>query len=210
MRALMLVLLFGFLSAAEPVKPILVVAYAPFAGRGVNGSGTLAAALTKQSIAGHPVVHAILPVRWGEPEKRLPALIAQHDPVIIVGLGEGHPGRIAVEMQGVNKAAGPDENKQPPTSELLAADGPASRPSRWRFDSAWFAGGRVPVVASKNAGTYLCNSMLYVGLGLDERFIGFVHLPPQGTVPDLNYTTVLTPPVVTLLKHNVPTVKDSP
>jgi hypothetical protein len=97
-------------NAAEPV--ILVTAFQPFAGRGVNGSATVAQRLAGEIIAGCRVAVLVMPVRWGEPARQLPAAVARLQPRLLLGLGEGDPGLVSVERVGANLARPiPDEGQ---------------------------------------------------------------------------------------------------
>lgn len=180
---------------------ILVTAYKAFAGRGVNGSETIATALEGQVIAGHRVSTLVMPVRWGEPESSMPRAIADRHPTMVLGLGEGYPGKVTVEFTAKNQAEHPDEDKKAPPAELLKG-GPATRTARVAFDAAWFTGTKIPVVRSEDAGTYLCNDCLYVGLGTDVPTVGFMHLPPQGDASSDAYRALLVPIVTEMLKRN--------
>lgn len=183
-RSLLFVLLSTLLGAAE--APVLVIAFGPFAGRGENGSATLAAGLEGRSIGGHRIVTAVLPVRWGEPEAQLPALIERHRPCLILGLGEGHPGRVAIETRAANRRAHPDEAGRSPTPQI-EVDGPEYRASTLVIDPAALPAAAVPVLHSKDAGSYLCNNLLWTCLAQAEVPAGFVHLPPQGSEDDAAY-----------------------
>jgi pyroglutamyl-peptidase len=206
-RVLVACLVMATLAAADttPAPPVvLVTAFGPFAGRGVNGSETVARSLDQRLIAGARVQMAVLPVLWGEPERRLPELVQRWRPVLLIGLGEGNPGRIAVEQIGRNRAGKYlDEAGKPPTSATLVADGPAQRPVRLAFFATWFANAAIPVVASQDAGDYLCNELLYTALGTSVKLVGFIHLPPQGEVEVQEYVKWLLPVVTGVIERNL-------
>jgi len=195
-----LLLLVGSLSAAEPTT-ILLTAYGPFAGRGLNGSETVARSLDGTDIGGARVHVVVLSVRWGEPEKIVPAAVNSLHPQLVLGLGEGYPEQAAFEQLAVNRAEHVDEaNIAPPA--LLAADGPAQRRATVRFDRGWFAAD-APIRLSNDAGTYLCNNLLYVAAGQVVPAAGFMHLPPQGDTPSADYIARWAPLVKTLITHNL-------
>lgn len=197
-------LLLGLALTVDAAEPILITAFEPFAGRGANGSATVARHLDGGEIAGHPVRIAVLPVRWGEPGARIPALIAEVKPILVIGLGEGHPGRIACETVAANEAKPfPDEAGALPAQGTLAADGPASRAATLRCDPAWFADPPVPVVLSQDAGGYLCNEALWVICGSEVPLRGFVHLPPQGEISDADYAGMIGPVVRMIVGRNL-------
>jgi pyroglutamyl-peptidase len=183
--------------AAEPA--ILLTGFGPFAGRGVNGSETIARRLDGGLVAGRRIHVRILPVRWGEPERTLPPAVAALAPELVLGLGEGHPGRIAVELLGRNRAGHPDETGAAPPASL--GDGPAERAARLAFDAAWFVDAVPPVVASRDAGAYLCNAWLWHAAALPVAKVGFVHLPPQETTGADAYAERILPAVRRLIER---------
>lgn len=193
----------GAATAAEAPR-VLVTGFEAFAGRGVNGSATLARSLEGARIAGYEVRAAVLPVVWDGLEGRLAGLLRTHRPALVLGLGEGRPGRVEIETVGRNRAAGIDERGAPPPEALLEPQGPASRAARLAFDPAWFDGSDPPVIASADAGAYLCNHLLFTGLRVSgERPMGFVHLPPQGAETDERYLARLRPAILALLERNL-------
>jgi pyrrolidone-carboxylate peptidase len=122
--------------------------------------------------------------------------------VLLLGLGEGYPGQVALERTARNHAAHPDEAGAPPPAALDPA-GPATRAWRLAGDPAWFPGSAVPVRLSDDAGDYLCNSMLYAALAQPVAKAGFVHLPPQERSADADYVAALLPVVVTVIERNL-------
>ncbi len=201
-RPLALLLLATMASALESQPVVLITAYGPFEGRGVNGSETVARGLDGLEIAGAVVRVRVLPVRWGEPEARVPAAIDELKPALVIGLGEGHPDRVAVERIARNHAQNPDEAGHAPPATLQIL-GPAQRAATLVFDPAWCAGAAIPVVASDDAGAYLCNNLLYVALASAVPRVGFIHLPPQGETPAEDYRAALAPIVRTIIEHNL-------
>jgi pyrrolidone-carboxylate peptidase len=189
--------------AVEPI--VLVTAFGPFDGRGVNGSTTIAHHLDGMRIAGARISILVLPVRWGEPERRLPSEIERLKPVALLGLGEGRPGQtVYVERVAANVAQGfPDVDGALPPQGALDPAAPASRPVRLRFDRSWFTDTAYQVTDSLDAGGYLCNELLFTALGQLVSTCGFVHLPPQGTVPDALYSEHLVVIVRDLIAHNL-------
>lgn len=186
--------------AVEPV--VLITAFKPFVGRGVNGSETVAKAIDQRLIAGARVQVLILPVHWGEPELQLPLAVAKWKPVLLLGLGEGLPGHVALERMARNHAAHSDEANTPAPA-TLDPSGPASRASRFACDLSWFTANTVPVQLSDDAGNFLCNSLLYTALAQPVAHAGFVHLPPQGEVAGQEYVESLLPIVVTVIERNL-------
>jgi pyrrolidone-carboxylate peptidase len=192
-------------AADQKAKPVvLVTAYGVFDGRAVNGSSTVAKRLDGLEIGGATIAIAILPVRWGEPEARIPKLVAEKKPILLLGLGEGYPDKITCERVGHNKTMDyPDTAGKKPAAATIDALGPAERKATLLFDEAWFAGATFPVKASDDAGAYLCNELLYVAAAEDVDRIGFMHLPPQGETKDDAYCGVCLPVVKLVLEKNL-------
>jgi pyrrolidone-carboxylate peptidase len=188
--------------AAEP--GVLLTAFGPFAGRGVHGSATVAHRLDGTLVAGALIHILVVPVRWGEPERLVPAEVDRLKPVALLGLGEGLPGHaVYVECVGHNAArALPDADGALPAQAILDATAPSSRPARFHVDPAWFTDAAFQVTESHDAGGYRCHEMFFTALGQAVRTCGFVHLPPQGEVPDDAYCEHLVPIVRALLAHN--------
>jgi pyroglutamyl-peptidase len=201
MPLLLLLLCCCSLSAVEGEAIVLLTGFGPFAGRGVNGSQTVVESLDGHELGGVRIVVTVLPVRWGEPERQLPPLVERWQPRLLLCLGEGRPGVVAVEGLGHNRAAHPDEAGVSAPADL--GPGPASRASRLRFDPAWFSDSSVPVVTSQDAGSYLCNATFYHALALPVDRVGFVHLPPQGATPDAAYQALCTPIIRRLIAENL-------
>jgi len=187
---------------AEPI--VLITAFGPFAGRGVNGSESVASQLDQHLIAGYRVRTLVMPVVWGQPAHDLPPALARWHPHLLLGLGEGYPGTVTVEGVGRNCAgAEPDALDRLAPAAVLEASGPAQRTATLLFDDAWFPMAPVPVQRSTDAGDYLCNACLYTALGSTTVRCGFVHVPPQGLVPDAQYTPALVAIITTLISKNL-------
>lgn len=181
---------------------VLITGFAPFAGRGINGSSTLASALDGLRIGSHQIHARFLAVRWGEAEERLFSLIEELDPVLAIGLGEGSKSWIELEQQAVNGATGMDEHQQE-APDFLDPTGPIARQSPLslpKIDDSW----ECEVAPSQDAGRYLCNNLLYHGLSLLPDCFGFVHLPIQGTRPSQEYAATLVPPLLAIIAANLP------
>jgi pyroglutamyl-peptidase len=191
---------------APPSAPpgVLVTAFKPFDNRGANGSETVGEVLR----AGEPGLQMnvlVLDVGWAEPAK-LPALVQRLRPRLLIGLGEGHPGRVCIERVARNRRIGHDVFGQEPPDHLVEPGGPPQRAGTLRFDPAWRLSGEIAVVASDDAGTYLCNALFYTALGdlgVAVGRVGFIHLPPQGGEPDADYTRRLVPIVRELIRRNL-------
>jgi pyroglutamyl-peptidase len=175
--------------ASEPrAAPVaLVTAFEPFGGASVNASWEAVKALDGETIAGHRVAVALLPVVYDEMAAPLEAAVARHRPSVVVSFGLGR-GVIHVERVARNGYASvrPKDNKgrEPPRAEVVPA-GRSQLPSGLPVDEILAALSRagLSAEASDDAGGYLCNECFYRLMSLDSaagkaiRARGFVHLP---------------------------------
>jgi pyrrolidone-carboxylate peptidase len=190
-------------------KPILLLtAYRPFQGRAVNGSATMLAwARRNKARWPHLEIRALLlPVTWAGAMARLrqahTRLPLGHS-IYLLGMGEGHPDRIAWELRAVNAGYGADELGQPGPG-ILDAAAPSELDSQWApsFPDALHI--PCPIVQSRNAGQFLCNRLLWENLrflaqrktATQPNGAAFMHLPPQHSETSRNYLRRLTPAVV--------------
>lgn len=191
------------LSAVEDDAPVvLITAFEPFAQRIKNGSATVAGALGRE-LTEVSLRIDVMPVRWGEPERRLPALVTKLRPRLLIGLGEGQPGFVAVERVARNQAWGADTLDRLPPGDLLQPDGPRERRSTLLFEEKWKLNREVAVTISDDAGQYLCNALLYTALAQPVERIGFIHLPPQESESDAAYAARFVPVIAGIVRRNL-------
>ena len=167
---------------------VLLTGFAPFGARRRNESAAAVRAVGRAS-RGRDLRVRILPVSWG---RAFPTLCDDlRDPALraVVLCGEAARRKdLSVEARGRNRCASvPDEDGRRPRAARLAATGPAARPSTWSASAivAALCKARRRAVVSHDAGTYLCNAILFRVLGdaaVRRRRIPvtFVHLPIPG------------------------------
>ncbi|AFZ73289.1 pyroglutamyl-peptidase I family protein [Natronobacterium gregoryi] len=175
---------------------VLVTGYEPFGEFETNPTRRIAQRLDEETIGGDgttatataTVVGRDLPVVFDEMEAELEALLEEYDPDIVCGLGLA-AGRnaLALERVGINlrdTAGTPDNDDREVTDEAVDAEGPnayfATLPLREMKSTMQEAG--VPTTLSTDAGTHLCNDLLYAArhraeTGDREFRAGFVHTP---------------------------------
>lgn len=168
---------------------ILLTGFGPFPGVPENASSTLAtrlAAAATPAFPGFDIAAAVLPTEWQAAPARLGELMAELDPVLAIHFGVSRRATgFAVEARGRNIAAMvPDAAGCLPTTSCIAADGPdelaTNLPAHLIVARLRRAG--LPAYVSRDAGTYLCNGLLYSALDRVRRSgmplrNGFVHLP---------------------------------
>jgi pyroglutamyl-peptidase len=162
---------------------LLCTGYEPFGEHESNPSQQVAHELDGETVAGHEVVGAVLPVEFDRVADELAALVADHDPdaVIATGLAGGRS-TVSVERVGINvddAVTVPDNAEQSPHATPIVVDGDdahlATIPVVESVEAMLDAG--IPARVSNSAGTHCCNHALYTLLENHDVPAGFVHLP---------------------------------
>ncbi|MFN7196492.1 MAG: pyroglutamyl-peptidase I [Hylemonella sp.] len=168
---------------------VLVTGFEPFGGMPLNPSGAVAQALHGRLLdaGGRPVRLAgvVLPCVFGRSLQVLDQALAQHRPLLVLGLGQAD-GRtdLSIERVAINvdDARIPDNAGAQPVDVPVVAGGPAAWFSTLPIKAmvaALKAAGH-PASVSQTAGTFVCNHVFY---GLQHRLAGsgvrsgFMHLP---------------------------------
>lgn len=165
---------------------ILVTGFQGYGGRSDNPSEQVARALDGDRIGGALIRSHVLPVDFAAMCRRMPALIDELRPRIIISLGLW-PGEAMVRIERV--AANwswfelPDATGHRQNGKVIG-DGPDGYLSTLPADAmqAAIRGAGLPCRQSGSAGTYLCNATSYITLHHcaqhhPDTMAGFVHLP---------------------------------
>ncbi len=159
---------------------VLLTGFEPFGKATLNPSAEIV-----RRISGDNIVTAILPVAYAQSAERLLALIAEHNPDVVISLGQAEgrtqitPERIAINLDDARLA---DNEGVIRIDEPILEDGPIAYESTLpikEFVSAITAAG-IPAAVSLSAGAFLCNHIFYVAqnsLKDTEVRSGFVHVP---------------------------------
>jgi len=159
---------------------VLLTGFEPFGTATSNPSGEIV-----KQISGDNIVTAILPVTYAQSAERLLALIAEHNPDVVICLGQAE-GRTQITPEKV--AINLDDARLPDNAGVQRSDvkildgGPdayfTTLPIKEMVDAAKAAG--VAASVSLSAGAFLCNHVFYVAqnnfAGTKVRS-GFVHVP---------------------------------
>ena len=159
---------------------VLLTGFEPFGTATSNPSGEIV-----KQISGDNIVTAILPVTYEQSAERLLALIAEHNPEVVVCLGQAEgrtqitPEKVAINL---DDARLPDNAGVQRSDVKILDDGPdayfTSLPIKEMVDAAKAAG--VPASVSLSAGAFLCNHVFYIAqnkfAGTKVRS-GFIHVP---------------------------------
>ena len=162
------------------MNKILLTGFEPFGKASSNPSGEIV-----KQISGDNIITAILPVAYAQSAERLLALIAEHNPDVVICLGQAEgrkeitPERVAINL---DDARLPDNEGVLRNDVKILEDGPdayfSTLPIKEIVEEIKAAG--VPAAVSLSAGAFLCNHVFYVA---QNKFAGtkirsgFVHVP---------------------------------
>ena len=159
---------------------VLLTGFEPFGKATLNPSGEIV-----KQISGDNIVTAILPVAYAQSAEALLALIEQHNPDVVISLGQAEgrtqitPERIAINLDDARLA---DNEGVTRIDELILVGGPVAYESTLpikAFVKAINDSG-IPAAVSLSAGAFMCNHIFYV---MQNKFAetsvrsGFVHVP---------------------------------
>jgi pyroglutamyl-peptidase len=159
---------------------MLLTGFEPFGKATLNPSGEIV-----KQISGDNIVTAILPVAYAQSAERLLALIAQHNPDVVICLGQAEgrtqitPERIAINLDDARLA---DNDGEMRNDVPIIAGSPVAYESTLPIKEIVKAinDAGVPAAVSLSAGAFLCNHVFYVAQdhfkGTKVRS-GFVHVP---------------------------------
>ena len=159
---------------------VLLTGFEPFGTATSNPSGEIV-----KQISSDNIVTAILPVTYAQSAARLLELIAEHNPDVVICLGQAEgrtqitPEKVAINL---DDARLPDNAGVQRSDVKILDDGPdayfTTLPIKEMVDAAKAAG--VAASVSLSAGAFLCNHVFYVAqnkfAGTKARS-GFVHVP---------------------------------
>ncbi len=167
---------------------VLLTGFDPFAGDAINPSWEAVRALDGETIAGHRIVAAKLPVVFGDALHALREAIARQKPALAICIGVANTRtRISIERIAINvdDARIADNAGQQPIDAAVIDGGPAAYFSTLPIKALLRAldEAKIPAEISQTAGTYVCNHVFY---GLMHELArhegirgGFIHVPPM-------------------------------
>jgi pyroglutamyl-peptidase len=159
---------------------VLLTGFEPFGTATSNPSGEIV-----KQISGDNIVTAILPVAYAGSAERLLSLIAEHNPDVVICLGQAEgrtqitPEKVAINLDDARLA----DNKGVLRNDVKILEGGpdayfTTLPINKMVEAIKAKG--VPAVVSLSAGAFLCNHVFYV---VQNKFAGtkvrsgFVHVP---------------------------------
>lgn len=163
---------------------VLLTGFEPFGGAAANPSADAVRLAADRWRGPEPLAVGILPVTFAGSGPRLRALLAEHDPEVVIAVGvAGGRSSIGVERVAVNlrDARIPDNAGAQPSSGPSVPGGPP----------AWFAtlpvkrivrdvrAAHIPCELSLSAGTFVCNNVFAHAMdaALARVRAGFIHVP---------------------------------
>lgn len=166
---------------------VLLSGFEPFGGYETNPSMNALWDLEGQVISGLEVHVVELPVEWDVAWELLHDEIRTLHPRVVVATGMAGTHAMRYEVHAVNEEWGEDNAGVDPEGEPVVADGPEALaptiPVQLMAAAVDHAG--LPTTISEDAGTYLCNHVMYrlLHYATDDSTdppvaAGFVHVPP--------------------------------
>lgn len=175
---------------------ILLTGFGPFPGVTENASQRLVpklAHLAARRFSAHRVVARILPTEWDRAPSRLQDLYERERPKLVLHFGVSPSANgfvIETEAHNTCKEAA-DASGALPRESTVVKGGPDAMTARLPVQDILdrLAAIKVPATASRDAGGYLCNAILYKSLVCAEQIsepeaVGFFHIP-RGIPPAL-------------------------
>jgi pyroglutamyl-peptidase len=167
------------------VKKVLLTGFEPFAGASLNPSQLVVAELSKSEIPNAEIITAVLPVEYLAASTQLIELIDQHQPNLVLALGQAE-GRteISIEKIAINLAS----SSLPDNSGIILTDAEITKSGQPGYFSSLPISNLVSVISAKNikagislsAGSFVCNYIFYrmqEKLADTNVLSGFIHLP---------------------------------
>lgn len=173
----------------NPRTTVLLTAFGPFPGVPVNATMRLVPELAERAALAFPDVRFVtelLATEWLAAPRRMAAVIAELKPDLILHFGVSSRARgFEVEQRAHNACRSmPDAAGFFPRAETLSDGGAKVLRTSLPVPHLVLALKRrgIPAYASRDAGAYLCNAVLYHSLQIAaERLrdcrVGFVHVP---------------------------------
>ena len=149
------------------MRRVLVTGFEPFDGQALNPSLEIARRLDGETIAGHAVVGATLPVAFAEVPHALAALVARHAPALVLATGQaGGRATLSLERVAINLADAriADNTGARPVDAAVIEGAPEAYfcdlPLKAMREAMRAAG--APTDLSLSAGSFVCNQVFYL------------------------------------------------
>jgi pyroglutamyl-peptidase len=170
-------------------ETILLTGFGPFPGVADNASARLVpklAHLAARRFSAHRVVGRVLPSEWERAPQRLAALYERERPKLVLHFGVSErASSFVIETIARNaRKLQPDAKGALPEDTVVVQGGPDTLRVRLPAEDITqrLAALNVPATSSDDAGSYLCNALLYRSLLYADAIdvteaVGFLHIP---------------------------------
>ena len=172
------------------MSTVLVTGFGPFGGHTDNPSARAVELLAREWTGPAELVTAVLPVSFARATAQLRALVEEHAPAVVLGVGlAAGRRRLGLERVAVNlvDARIPDVDDAQPVDVPVLPGEPTARLTTLPVKSALRAlqAAGLPAELSLSAGTYVCNAVMFAGLTYapDGAVAGFLHVPDVDVLP---------------------------
>ena len=164
---------------------VLLTGFEPFAGAASNSSWDAVERVAKSWSGDADLVIELLPVTFAGASASMRELIARHSPELVIGIGLANgreaitPERVAINIED---ARIPDNDGDQPVDRAIDPNGPAAYFSGLPVKeiAAAIRGTGIPSRVSDNAGSYMCNSLMYStmrAVASTDVMAEFIHAP---------------------------------
>ncbi|MDF1667564.1 MAG: pyroglutamyl-peptidase I [Planctomycetota bacterium] len=173
-------------SPDSPQPVVLLTGFGPFGSHSKNPSWIGAKGVNGKVIEGHKVVSVELPVDYRKVWQRVPELIKEHNPAVVIHFGVFMNGPLRFERQARNSIGTlNDVAGYHPEDGRVVEDGPMIYESRLpeaelldQMPKANFE-----MIASEDAGRYVCEFTFFTEIYFQEKLgkrssAGFIHVAP--------------------------------
>ena len=161
------------------MKKILITAFEPFGGSGVNTSALVLEKLPGQ-IGGYTVEKVLLPVVFGKAAEAVPRCPA--DAVFLLGEAGGREA-VTPERRGRNlrNTRMPDNEGNQPEQEKILPDAPEEYLTAFPLEEmiARMQAEGYGISLSEDAGTYVCNDTYFLTGMRNTAPVQFIHVPAK-------------------------------
>lgn len=170
----------------EVPRVLLMSGFEPFGEFEINSSWEAIVPFDEQIVGGLDVRIVELPVTWGGAWEPLAAEIERLQPDAVIATGQAGPEGMRFETAAQNAMAGTDNDGVTMEGVPIVEGGAARLRASYPIDEMRNAMDAVgfPTLISANAGTFLCNYVMYrlldarAAAGDVPEVAGFIHVPP--------------------------------
>ncbi|GIX97567.1 pyroglutamyl-peptidase 1 [Caerostris extrusa] len=173
----------NFKGYSNVVPTVLVTGFGPFRNHAENSSWLTVKELLNLNITDYNIIAKELPVEYDFVSKEVPELWEKFKPKLVIhcGMSEGSRCLTLEKLAHNEDYQGTDIKGQVPQLNICCEKGPSKLCTAIDIEAVLedvsSSDVCVKVVASENAGRYLCEYIYYTSLNISKHTV-FVHVPP--------------------------------